>query len=404
MGVGCTCPSGFAGARDQENNAICRKLAPVVVAPPPVVVAPPPQISHPPTTKLTVTITDRFRPGVAVPPAALKPEVDLDSVLAIASPATPVRAEQEKVVEDLIQNTPDSEVDQKSDLYFRLGELYAQQQRYWRIKAAELATKSSGDAQAAANKAKDYLLKAVRTYKSLTDNDAFRNYPKMDTALFYYAYTLQGGKYLKEARAVYDKLLKNYPNSKYVPDAQLAFAEFYFDSNQLTDAEARYQMVLKFPKAAGFPYAHYKLGLIGSMTRRPKDAIDAFAHAMDLTRGNKSQVPLYVASRRGLVRAFADTGTPETALTAFKKIEAAAAFELVDMLAELYVLQGRHDQAAALFRALTSQPQDYCGWLSGFARESLLANPTQKSTTVDVCQTHVDAFKEWARTTGVDVK
>ena len=53
-----------------------------------------------------------------------------------------------------------------------------------------------------------YLLKAVKTYKGLTDNDAFRNYPKMDMALFYYGYTLTGGKYMKEARTVYDKLLK----------------------------------------------------------------------------------------------------------------------------------------------------------------------------------------------------
>ena len=81
----------------------------------------------------------------------------------------------------------------------------------------------------------------MKTYKGLTDNDAFRNYPKMDMALFYYGYTLQGGKYMKEARAVYDKLLKNYPNSKYVPEAHLAFADYYFENNQLDDAEARYK-------------------------------------------------------------------------------------------------------------------------------------------------------------------
>ena len=32
--------------------------------------------------------------------------------------------------------TPDSEVEEKSDYYFRLGELYAKQQRYWRLKAS----------------------------------------------------------------------------------------------------------------------------------------------------------------------------------------------------------------------------------------------------------------------------
>ena len=97
--------------------------------------------------------------------------------------------------------------------------------------------------------AKDYMLKAVKTYKGLTDNDAFRNYPKMDMALFYYGYTLQGGKYMKEARAVYDKLLKNYPNSKYVPEAHLAFADYYFEQQPARRRRGPLQEVLKFPKS-----------------------------------------------------------------------------------------------------------------------------------------------------------
>src|SRR6185436_7901243 len=164
--------------------------------------------------------------------------------------------------------------EEKSDYYFRLGELYAKQQRLFRLKSAEAAiqvdrVKTPGEKakwqntqKDAENKAKTYLLKAVKTYKGLTDNDAFRNYPKMDMALFYYGYTLQGGKYMKEARAVYDKLLKNYPNSKYVPEAHLAFADYYFEIGQLANAESRYQMVLKFPRSTAYWYAKYKLGWI----------------------------------------------------------------------------------------------------------------------------------------------
>src|SRR5262249_3738425 len=156
---------------------------------------------------------------------------------------------------------PDSELVEKSDYYFRLGELYAKQQRYWRLKGGEMTiqadqtrntqqkAKLKSDAAAAQGKAKDFLLKAVQTYKDLIDNESFRNYPKMDMALFYYGYTLQGGKYMKEARMVYDKLLKNYPSSKYVPEALLAFADYFFEIGQLDDAEARYRMVLKFPKS-----------------------------------------------------------------------------------------------------------------------------------------------------------
>src|SRR6185503_13009360 len=138
-----------------------------------------------------------------------QPALTADAVLSIEGLVGNIRGEQEQILADLISQTPDAEVEEKSDYYFRLGELYAKQQRYWRLKSVEYVIaadlpKNAGqkaklqkDSQLAANKAKDYLLKAVKTYKGLTDNDAFRNYPKMDMALFYYGYTLQGGKYLK---------------------------------------------------------------------------------------------------------------------------------------------------------------------------------------------------------------
>src|SRR5262245_7376380 len=164
--------------------------------------------------KINVNLSDRSKPIVqkAQDKSEFKPELNADQVLDIEGLVGDIRAEQEKILVDLIAQTPDTEVEEKSDYYFRLGELYAKQQRYWRLKSAEAAIqvdKQKGDAakkkaqdaaDGAAKKAKDYLLKAVKTYKGLTDNEAFRNYPKMDMALFYYGYTLQGGKYMKEAR------------------------------------------------------------------------------------------------------------------------------------------------------------------------------------------------------------
>ncbi len=68
---------------------------------------------------------------------------------------------------------------------------------------------------------------------------------------------------MDEARKVYDKLLKNYPNSKYVPEAHLAFADYFFEGRKYANAESsRYQMVLKFPKSSAYWYAKYKMGWI----------------------------------------------------------------------------------------------------------------------------------------------
>jgi TolA-binding protein len=313
--------------------------------------------------KVEVKLSDRVKP---IQPKAQdakeqQPELTADQVLSIEGLVGDIRGEQEQILADLISKTPDSERDEKSDYYFRLGELYAKQQRYWRLKSVEATIqadqtknaqqkgKLKNDSGQAANKAKDYLLKAVKTYKGLTDNEAFRNYPKMDMALFYYGYTLQNGKYVKEARTVYDKLLKNYPNSKYVPDAHLAFADYFFEIGQLDDAEARYRMVLKFPKASAYWYAMYKLGWIDLNKQRFLDALDIFFQVANATRNDKKQEVLNRAAKKDFVRAYSESGKADKAYAAFQRVDQKGAFDMLEILADLYLSQGKSDKAIYVY-------------------------------------------------------
>src|SRR5258706_15475755 len=117
-----------------------------------------------------------------------------------------MRVDDEATLVKLVGDAPDTEAMEKADYLFRLGRHYA--------------------ARFHVGNQKDALLKAVRTFRDLTNNPAFRTYPKLDIALFYYGYTLQTGKYMKEARAVYDSLLKNFPSSIYIPEAHLAFGDY----------------------------------------------------------------------------------------------------------------------------------------------------------------------------------
>src|SRR5690606_9542929 len=213
--------------------------------------------------------------------------------------------------------------------------------------------------------AKTYLLKAVKTYKGLTDNEAFRNYPKMDMALFYYGYTLQGGRYMKEARAVYDKLLKNYPRSKYVPEAHLAFADYYFESGKLADAEARYRQVLKFPKSTAYWYAMYKLGWIHLNLSRFEEALETFFKVAQATKNNKKQEILNRASKKDFVRAYSEIGKAEKAFDAFKRVDNSYAFNMLTILADLYMEQGKSDKGIYIYRELMkTAPKDknVCLW------------------------------------------
>ena len=261
-------------------------------------------------------------------PAALAPiEIEPPNPIAEATP----RPEQEQILVQLIAQTADSEVEEKADYYFRLATLYSAQQRQ---ALRRLRTATGRDAASAANEAKMYLLKAVKTYKGLTDNDAFRNYPKLDRALFDYGYTLQAGKYMKEARAVYDKLLKNFPDSTFVPFAHLVFGDYYFEQNQLEDAEARYRVVLKFPKSEVYADAMYKIGWTQLERQRWQEALETFFEVARLTANDVKVASLHRAAELGFVEAYAQIGKPDHARAAFERLDHAQTAELLGMLAQ----------------------------------------------------------------------
>lgn len=337
--------------------------------------------------KINVKISDRVKPldGKEKPESKV-PSVNADQILNIEGLVGEIREEQAAILFDLIKNTPDSEAEEKADYYFRLGELFAKQQRFYRLKSAEYAiaadtatkpnlkSENKKKSEDSAAKSKKALLDAVKIYKALTDNEAFRNYPQMDKALFYYGYTLQGGTYMKEARTVYDKLLKNYPNSKFVPEAHLAFADYHFENNQLADAEDRYRKVLKYPKSNAYWYAMYKMGWIDLNLSRYKDALEAFLKVAEATNGDKKQEILNRASKKDFVRAYAEIGKPEVAYQAFQRVDRKYAFTMLTMLGDRYMEQGKSEKAIYIFQELIKEsPKDknVCLWQYNIAHSML---------------------------------
>ena len=339
--------------------------------------------------KIDAKLSDRSRPKDPKDPkeqSQADQPLTADQVLAVEGLVGAIRAEQEQILIDLITKTPDSEVEEKSDYYFRLGELYAKQQRYWRLEGTRMLiqadqtknppqkAKLKAESEADANKAKEYLIRAVKTYKALTDNEAFRNYPKMDMALFYYGFTLQSGKYMKEARTVYDKLLKNYPSSKYVPEAHLAFADYFFEIGQLDDAEARYKMVLKFPRSSAYWYAMYKLGWIDLNKQRFQEALELFYQVAQSTRNDKKNDILNRAAKKDFVRAYAEVGKADKAYVTFQRVDQHYAFDMLEILADLYLNQGKSDKAIFVYQELMRQAptnKNVCEWQHNVALAEL---------------------------------
>lgn len=313
-------------------------------------------------------------PRPAAPPEA-RPAVDGDAALSLEGLRAPFRDEQEQILADLIARTPDRDADEKAGYHFMLGELYAKQHRLLRLKGQELAIAgASARAAALAEQAYRKLARAVATYKALADHAAFRNYARLDQALFYYGYMLRTAQKHDEARAIYDRLIKDHPRSRYVPEAHLVFADYFFERGELPEAAERYRMVLRFPGSPAYGYAMYRTGWIALHQRRPQEALERFYEVAQATRRDPRRELLHRAAKQDYVRAYAEVGRPGLAYHAFARVDGASALDLQQQLAERYLEQGQSAKAIVTFQDLMKRApahRSVCRWQHGVAQATL---------------------------------
>ncbi len=293
----------------------------------------------------------------------------------------------------LIQATKPSSKDMP-DYMFRLAELYAQKQRYWRFRAMELypqldkarkKQKASllSKQQRYFETEKQALLHSLKIYSKLASSPRFRTYARMDEVLFYYGYTLDGVKRITESRKVFHQLIKNYPSSKYIPQAYLSFADYFFEKGDLENAESFYDKVLKFPKSSIYAYSLYKKGWVQLNQERPQDALETFFKTAKITRNVPRNKTIHKAAKKDFVRAYAEVGRAEKALLAFERVDKSYAHRMLRILGGIYLEQGKAAKAIYTYRqliALESRAPEVCEW-QGKVVSAMLAtgNPKQKA-------------------------
>lgn len=167
-------------------------------------------------------------------------------------------------LENLFRTTPRNAPD-RVQLARRLAEDYVElESAAFRDKTqAEIARdnerrrnpQAAGREQAIANQANRIMLAAR---KKVIDNyqliiNQYPNYSLLDEVLYYLAYEYEQANDLTNARRVYYDLINKKPNSKYIPNAYLAFGELFFneaqgDPSKWPFAAQAYTEVIKFPR------------------------------------------------------------------------------------------------------------------------------------------------------------
>ena len=288
----------------------------------------------------------------------------------------------------LIRITDDDDP-QKADFYFRLAELFAEKQRYFfgrehsldqkifDAPAGQKATLQREQAGYAKDQEK-WLLQAVTTY---IEASKYKKYPRMDEVLFKLAYLLQTVKKEDQAREFFHRLIKDYPNSKYVPEAYLSFGEYFFAKGEMDNALKFYERVEQFPKSPVYGYAVYKQGWcyinLGDFKKALEIFVDVIRLAKENRGGDKRQnVALEREAKKDVVKAYARTpgANPDKAWEFFQRVGGDFAPKMMEALGELYWEQGMFGDSTKVYRkmiALTPTSPRICEWQNKVVRNTL---------------------------------
>ncbi len=289
-------------------------------------------------------------------------------------------------IQRLIRITGDDDV-QKPDFLFRLGEMHAEKQRYYNFQARSLDQKifdaAPGAKASLTRQQTDYdkqsekwLLEAVKSYAAAR---TFKQYDRMDEVLFRLAYLLQTVKREDQAREVFHQLIKDYPNSKYVPEAFLSFAEYYFGKGEMDNALKFYKKVEEFPKSPVYGYAIYKQGWcfinLGDFKTALKVFVDVIAMAKSGRGGDKRQnAALEREAKKDVVKAYARVGTPDKAWEFFSRVGGDFAPKMLEALGEFYWEQGQFKDSTIVYNRIISLNPDsprVCEWQNKVVRNTL---------------------------------
>ena len=323
----------------------------------------------------------------------------------------------ERLFETTKKNAPDS-----PQLGRRLAEAYVElesaafrDKTQAEIKRDELKKTNpaaAGQQQTQANQA-DQVMKAAR--KKAIDNytiivNDYPTYGQLDEVLYYLAYEYEQASDLANARRVYYDLIKKAPQSKYIPNAYLAFGELFFneaqgDPSKWDLAAQAYMEVTKYPAPANkvYGYAWYKLAYVywnkGDLT----SSLNAFKKTIEFGVVN-AQLPgagkLADSARRDVIPVYALKGDPAQAYNFFHNISGDSSgndktYKMMDDLGVNYLDTGHYPEAITLYRDLLTR--DKGGRQCVYQAHISEATMAMKSNQKDAIVKEIDAQVKVAR-------
>lgn len=208
------------------------------------------------------------------------------------------------------------------------------------------------------DKQKQWQEKAISIYKRIEEN--YPTYESMDEVLYYLAFNLGLMGRGSDALQYYVRLASDFPQSRYLPDALFNVGDYYFDTNEFSNALVFFEKVTNFPDSLVFGYAVYKQGWCYYNMGDYDKAFESFLAVVRYTdemeaKGKKLPVELKREAQKDLVLTYSQVGTPDKALAFFKTVSPHDYLGLGAQLAELYTDQGKFDESSRLLQTIIAE-------------------------------------------------
>lgn len=186
------------------------------------------------------------------------------SELAKQAEAEKLRLQTLESINQILKTKPPA--DSRFALMMRVAELEVERHTYF----LELEIKEFNDTHArwketqkgaepkfSTKRSNAHLLSGIDILRKLVNE--FPDHARAPEALYNLGFLLTQSS--NESAVLYfERLIKRFPKSEFIPDAQLALGEFYFSRTKFEKAQTYYQKVLNHKDSNAYNYAVYKLG------------------------------------------------------------------------------------------------------------------------------------------------
>ncbi|MBI5526739.1 MAG: tetratricopeptide repeat protein [Deltaproteobacteria bacterium] len=307
-------------------------------------------------------------------PALQQPQMSLPTaeMLKIETEMDARRDNEIETVKKLIKLGPTE--DEKPKLVFRIAELFGEKAKFHWFQAMAIADeipkekdpgrqrtlKASHDDHQ--KKSVNFRRQAMEYYKVILDK--YKNYPRVDEVLFYYGYNLMESQQQAEALKMYRRLITEFPDSTYVPDAYLAFGEYYFSKGELERAIEAYKRVTRFEKSRVYGFALYKMGWVYYNLAEWEKALDMFSKVIAYSNtqadeNKENKITLRREATKDFVMAYSMLDNITNVKDVFLEVGGQENYpKMIDSLANLLFDQGKDKQALIVFNIIIKENPD----------------------------------------------